>query len=527
MPLPPKSEHQKLTTGRSKKDMAVRKKQTRRRLDRQRPQQPRQHQWHEALAALSDYRKQHGDCRVPSKWPKKRWLASWVERMRSARKRNRLTKAKIQELDQIGFNWSVDFQPAWEQRFKELEAFKREHGHCNVPRSYPLNRQLAYWVDGMRRRKKQGRLDKANIRRLDALGFCWSLLHRRFHRRDLDELVAALTAFKQKHGHCNLIAAHEGVDGDLVSWLKDVRKSKKQGRLDPKYVRRLEKLGFEWEPQKQHSQKMYSALLDYRTRYGDCRVPSQWPENRRLANWVANVRAARRQNTLPQARIQQLDRIGFTWNTDLREKFWEQRFKELKKFTRRHGHCRVPSKYPPAPSLARWASAMRRQKRDGTLAEERIRRLAASGFCWDMSKDRPLRRRKSRKASLRKRDKQKRGGRVPLVKTIHRVQPVAASNAKRLPMPVRLHPIVQAAKFLTTGAGTAKEKLILGGTLIGVARSLPRRLDTGLAGEGQQHLPKALEWRHRPEHGRADGRKHCQQMSHATHQGYGGVGGGN
>jgi hypothetical protein len=38
-------------------------------------------------------------------------------------------------------------------------------------------------------------------------------------------------------------------------------------------------------------------------------------------------------------------------------------------------------------------------------------------------------------------------------------------------MPV-LHPIAQAANFLTTGPGTPQEKLVLGGKLIWIARTL-------------------------------------------------------
>jgi len=128
---------------------------------------------------------------------------------------------------------------------------KRKHGHCNVPRTYPPNQQLAYWVAKQRASKKKGKLDRKTIRRLNELGFCWSLLRRRFYRRDLDEFVALVTAFKKRHGHCNLIAAYEGVDQDLQAWLKDVRKSKNQGRLDPQRVRQLDRLGFVWEPRKQ------------------------------------------------------------------------------------------------------------------------------------------------------------------------------------------------------------------------------------------------------------------------------------
>jgi hypothetical protein len=40
-------------------------------------------------------------------------------------------------------------------------------------------------------------------------------------------------------------------------------------------------------------------------------------------------------------------------------------------------------------------------------------------------------------------------------------------------MPIRLHPIAQAANFLTSGPGTPKEKLILGGKLIWAARVIP------------------------------------------------------
>ena len=40
-------------------------------------------------------------------------------------------------------------------------------------------------------------------------------------------------------------------------------------------------------------------------------------------------------------------------------------------------------------------------------------------------------------------------------------------------MAVQVHPIAQAAAFLTSGPGTPKEKLVLGGKLIWAARTLP------------------------------------------------------
>ena len=259
-------------------------------------QRPRLRSWDEAFATLVSYRNRYGDCRVPGMWPKDLWLMKWVERVRAAKRQNLLTKDQIRELNQIGFTWKiVQSWSLWERRFKGLKAFQKKYGHCNVPRGYPPNRPLAYWVDHQRRSKRKGELDRESIRRLNELGFSWSLLHRRFHRRDLDEFVAFFTAFRKRHGHCDLLAAGEDVGLEIRWWVMDVRKSRKQGRLDPNYVGQLDRLGFLWEPRKQNWEDFCSALLKYRKRYGDCRVPSKWPENRSLAKWVERTR--RRQKT--------------------------------------------------------------------------------------------------------------------------------------------------------------------------------------------------------------------------------------
>ena len=47
----------------------------------------------------------------------------------------------------------------WEQRFEELKAFKKQHGHCKVPTTYQPNPALGHWVSRIRLRKKRGELD--------------------------------------------------------------------------------------------------------------------------------------------------------------------------------------------------------------------------------------------------------------------------------------------------------------------------------------------------------------------------------
>jgi hypothetical protein len=47
-----------------------------------------------------------------------------------------LDQEKINKLDSVGFKWVFDrsHNKTWEERFLDLVSFKREHGHCNVPR---------------------------------------------------------------------------------------------------------------------------------------------------------------------------------------------------------------------------------------------------------------------------------------------------------------------------------------------------------------------------------------------------------
>ena len=51
-----------------------------------------------------------------------------------------LTQDQIERLEQIGFTWKV--QETFEQRCRDLEAFKSEFGHRNVPWKFSADPSL-------------------------------------------------------------------------------------------------------------------------------------------------------------------------------------------------------------------------------------------------------------------------------------------------------------------------------------------------------------------------------------------------
>jgi predicted helicase len=128
--------------------------------------------WDERFGELQTYNSAHGDCNVPRGWSENPQLASWISTQRTSK--CKLRSDRIARLEEIGFDWNTD-ETAWEAMFLELQAYKSEHGNCNVPQRWPDNPQLARWVNNQRNAKTGGKLSDERTERLDAEGFQWQV----------------------------------------------------------------------------------------------------------------------------------------------------------------------------------------------------------------------------------------------------------------------------------------------------------------------------------------------------------------
>jgi hypothetical protein len=118
----------------------------------------------------------------------------------------------------------------------------------------------------------------------------------------------------------------------------------------------------------------------YKEREGHCRVPSTHKENGfRLGGWVVRQRQSKDQETLSEARRQQLDELGFVW--DPLQTDWEEGFRYLTIYKAREGHCRVPQRHKENGfRLGGWVN---KQRHAQTLSEARRQRLDELSFVWD------------------------------------------------------------------------------------------------------------------------------------------------
>jgi hypothetical protein len=153
----------------------------------------------------------------------------------------------VRLLDELGFSWKMRERGTWDDSLNEIAAFKAKNAHCEIPLNYPENPKLGRFVSNTRAQRNRGELAPDRIAKLDALGFIW------------------------KSGRTVQVAG-EGIN---AAW---------KARFD--------------------------ELLWYKAKHGDCKVPTEWPDNPHLAHWVVRQRQLRKSGQLNPKREELLNTIG-------------------------------------------------------------------------------------------------------------------------------------------------------------------------------------------------------------------------
>jgi hypothetical protein len=215
--------------------------------------------WEDRFSELADYRKIHGHCNVPTKWSENAMLGAWVTNQRShyrlhqEGKTSPMTTFRIQELESVGFKWSIVCVTAWEVRLSELAEYRKIYGHCNVPQNYSENTKLAAWVQKQRSQYKSHQEGKASsvtnlrIQALESLGFEWNRFGATW-----GDCLSELADYRRIHGHCT-VPYNYSENRKLATWVATQRNkynSNLNGKTSPMTtfrIQELERLGFEWK----------------------------------------------------------------------------------------------------------------------------------------------------------------------------------------------------------------------------------------------------------------------------------------
>jgi len=380
-------------------------------------------EWEWMLTQVVEFRQRHGHEELGS-----HPAGLWLKEQRGLASAGKLSALKRQRLEECGITLpkaqlrrtkkveTVELpreDAAWERLYSRLDAWQAQHGHCEVPRAWAADPELARWVQDLKRLRAQRRLTRDQETRLEALGF---LTRRKGSPQTAlwEERYAEMVAFHAEHEHTNV---PERVNKRLAFWRDTQREHRKKGGLGADRIARLDEIGFEWEApgragrsREDWHEELWKAklqeLVAFKERFGHCHVPVLWEENRKLGGWVAGQRKRYREGRLEADRVTRLEALGFQWelptrffeppfpterapNQVLRD-LWERRYAEMTAFKKEHGHTNVREKQNK--DLWSWRDVQREFRRKGKLSAERIARLDEIGFEWEAAQMAGMRR---------------------------------------------------------------------------------------------------------------------------------------
>jgi len=277
---------------------------------------------------LKEFIKRNGHCNVTSAEDKS--LCNYVMARRNAYKRGVMQKDEIEALESLGFVWNT-LEEKWIKFIKDLKAYKKENGHCNVPSTYKKN-TLYKRVSNIRQLYKNENpyLKAEKINKLERLGFIWNTLDENWIT-----FITKLKAYKKIHGHCNIPSNYK--KDSLGSRVNKIRThyNKNNTHLDNKKINELKKLGFSFSRHSDKWNAKYKELVSYQKENGHINPP----EKSKLRTWIDTQNSNKRKGTLSQDKEEKLNKIGFDF--DPLKTQWMNKYKLLEKCKKSVGQCEI------------------------------------------------------------------------------------------------------------------------------------------------------------------------------------------
>ena len=333
-------------------------------------------QWQIRFDELVAFKKEHGHLRVNDR--KNHPLYQWIRAQRRFFRANQMDASRQQKLNSIGFEWTDGPDVVFEKKLSQLIAWYQQHQHWKIPEG----NSLCGFAATLRKNYTKKKLSDHIIEQLQALHFRFGINETGIEKNE--KRMQQLAAFVKQNGHSNVIKNNENYAG-LSQWLSTQRKLYGRGVLKQEFIKKMEALGVDWNYRQNFVDgrwnNQYEKLVCFYKRFGKAYL-REVRQNYSLQLWCSAQRAKYKKGQLSKEQIKKLNAIDFKW--EVMEDLWEENFALLSAFKQKHGHCRVPQKKPGTALLSTWCGNVRKSYKEGKLSAERIKRLEAVGFDWNV-----------------------------------------------------------------------------------------------------------------------------------------------
>lgn len=303
-------------------------------------------QWHKFITHLEEYKKKYGNINVPciyiceDNYP----LGQNIISVRRGNMINYNNSRKEELLNKFP-DWIWDMKAdKYRIFYNELSKYKDEKGHCNVPQDYiTLD---GYKLGSILNKVRQGQYIKYNPSRKDELtklSVCWKP-QKEASDNTWDYIQEQLLDYYNENSDSNVPSNTE-----LGKYIGHIRQRKGFVKDNPERLEFLESINFSWNVRIDQEEESWLEFWHHMKKFYEnnkhCKVPATFKCNEddyALGSRCLSIRHNNQyMNDINKRR--QLEEIGFSWDPlgDTWEKFW----KEIFKYKKVNGHCKVPDKF--------------------------------------------------------------------------------------------------------------------------------------------------------------------------------------
>ena len=133
--------------------------------------------WERKYRLAKEYYEKNGDLNVPRSYAIDGInLGTWILTQRKYYEDGKLSKEKIDMLNDIGMIWSFGDKRLlnWKRNYKLAKEYYEKNGNLNVPRGYVIDGvNLGSWISTQKYKYNQGKLTPYEIEKFEKIGIVW------------------------------------------------------------------------------------------------------------------------------------------------------------------------------------------------------------------------------------------------------------------------------------------------------------------------------------------------------------------
>ena len=264
----------------------------------------------ERIQELKAFKNEFGHCKVDRRLHPKHWsLANWVDHVR--KKRYKISDQERQELDDLGFPWTLEYDTEEEEQLIAAASKQRQEEAAAAAAASADAGEGGVGgedADG----DGEGGEDTKDGKKTPGTKKVY-----RF-RKSFEQRVKAFQEYKQIYKVDDVPYRPKDPQrfNGLAEWVKDVRRGHLKITKDQRKI--LNSVGFNWETKANRLNREWKSQLDklkaYKAVHGHTNLPWNYPQDKALKEWTLTQKKLQKKGQLRQDRLKMLENIGFQWS---------------------------------------------------------------------------------------------------------------------------------------------------------------------------------------------------------------------